>query len=93
MKALCMVKVKNSHQPTPGDSNNSVNQKNQTTTGCKKRKSHMVLTYIQGLSESFKKVCGKYGVHIFFTGGKILKNIGKKFQRTSKSYLPNIWPL
>ena len=45
--------------------NNSDNQHYQTTSGSKKKKAHLVVSYIQGLSESFKKVCGKHGVKVY----------------------------
>ena len=55
---MMKFKNKNSHQSSPGNSNNnnSDNQENQTRPGCKKEKVHIVVLYIQGLSESFKSM-------------------------------------
>ena len=36
---------------------------------------YMVVPYYQGLSESIKKTCNKYGVQVHFKGGKTIKNL------------------
>ena len=37
------------------------------------KKTHIVVLNIQGLSESFEKVCGKHGVQVYFKGGQTIK--------------------
>ena len=34
-----------------------------------------MVPYTQGISESFKKICQRYGIHIHFKGGATLKNL------------------
>ena len=34
---------------------------------------HMVVPYSQGISESFKNICKKYGIQVYFKGGKTIK--------------------
>ena len=77
MWALNRMKFKNSHQPIPGNRscNNSGNKQNNTTSGFNKKKTHIVVPYIQGLSESFKNVCGKHGVQVSFKGGQTIKHL------------------
>ena len=54
---------------------------NQGTTGSQaatkevKTKGHIVIPYTQGLCESIKKVCGRYGIHTHFKGGSTIKNL------------------
>ena len=36
---------------------------------------HMVVPYSQGISKSFKNICKKYGIQVYFKGGKTIKNI------------------
>ena len=38
-------------------------------------KCHIVISYVQGICESIKKICGKHGVAVHFKEGQILKNI------------------
>ena len=33
----------------------------------------MVVPYSQGIAESFKNICRKYGIQVYFKGGKTLK--------------------
>ena len=40
-----------------------------------KSKSHIVIPYIQGLCESIKKICGRYGIQTHFKGGSTIKNL------------------
>ena len=53
---------------------------NQGTTGAKavtsgvKTKGHTVIPYTQGLCESIKKICGRYGIQAHFKGGSTIKN-------------------
>ena len=43
---------------------------NQTQKRC-----HLVVPYTKGLCESYKTICGKYGVQMYFKGGNTLKNL------------------
>ena len=38
-------------------------------------KGHIVLPYTQGLCESIKKICGRYGIQTHFKGGRTIKNL------------------
>ena len=35
----------------------------------------MVVPYSQGISESFKNICRRYGIQVHFKGGKTIKNL------------------
>ena len=51
--------------------NNSAQSANQgvPSTG------HIVIPYTQGLCESIKKICGRYGIQTHFKGGRTIKNL------------------
>ena len=38
-------------------------------------KGHIVIPYTQGLCESIKKICGRYGIQTHFKAGKTIKNL------------------
>ena len=38
-------------------------------------KCHIVVPFVQGISECYKSICGKYGITVYFKGGQTLKNI------------------
>ena len=38
-------------------------------------KGHIVIPYTQGLCESIKKICGRYGIKTHFKGGRTIKNL------------------
>ena len=40
-----------------------------------KGKGHVVIPYTQGLCESIKKICGRYGIQTHFKGGSTIKNL------------------
>ena len=40
-----------------------------------KSKGHIVISYTQGLCESLKKICGRYGIQPHFKGGNTIKNL------------------
>ena len=40
-----------------------------------KSKGHIVISYTQGLCESIKKICGRYGIQTHFKGGSTIKNL------------------
>ena len=54
---------------------------NQGTTGAQavtnevKTKGHIVIPYTQGLCESIKKICGRYGIQTHFKGCSTMKNL------------------
>ena len=54
---------------------------NQGTTGAQavsnevKTKGHIVILYTQGLCESIKKICGRYGIQTHFKGGSTIKSL------------------
>ena len=35
----------------------------------------IVIPYIQGLCESIKKICGRYGIQTHFKGSNIIRNV------------------
>ena len=54
---------------------------NQGTTGAQpttkeaKTKGHIVIPYTQGLCESIKRICGRYGIHTYFKGSNAIRNL------------------
>ena len=40
-----------------------------------KTKCHIVILYTQGLCESIKKICGRYGIQAHFKGSSTIKNL------------------
>ena len=54
---------------------------NQGTTGAQpatnevKTKGHTVIPYTQGLCESIKKICGRYGIQTHFKGSNTIRNL------------------
>ena len=57
-------------QATDGDTTGA-----QPATNEAKNKGHIVIPYTQGLCESIKKICGRYGIQIHFKGGRTIKNL------------------
>ena len=47
----------------------------QPATNEVKNKGHIVIPYTQGLCESIKKICGRYGIQTHFRGGRIIKSL------------------
>ena len=47
----------------------------QPVTNEVKSKGHIVIPYTQGLCESIKKICGRYGIQTHFKGGRIIKSL------------------
>ena len=39
------------------------------------RRTHITVPYSRGLSGSFKNTCKKYGIQVYFRGGKTIKNL------------------
>ena len=40
-----------------------------------KSKDHIIIPYTQGLCESIKKICGRYGIQTHFKSGSTIKNL------------------
>ena len=72
-------KVEKKLNRSPSEAIDGVN--NQHTNGTSaatkevKRKGHIVIPYTQGLCESIKKICGRYGIQTHFKGGNTIKNL------------------
>ena len=47
----------------------------QPATNEVKNKGHIVIPYTQGLCESIKKICGRYGIQTHFKGSRTIKNL------------------
>ena len=47
----------------------------QPATNEVKHKGHIVIPYTQGLCESIKKICGRYGIQINFKSGRTIKDL------------------
>ena len=47
----------------------------QPITNAVKTKGHIVITNTQGLCESIKKICGRYGIQTHFKGNSTIKNL------------------
>ena len=63
------VKMKMKTPAQKKKNNNSAN----TQQNC--QRPYMVVPYYQGLSESVKRTCNKYGVQVYFRGGVTIKNL------------------
>ena len=58
------------------DSNNpSSNTTGRDSTKEKYNKGHIIIPYTQGLGESIKKICRKYGIQTHFKGNRTIMNI------------------
>ena len=67
--ALNRVKMKMSKPAQKKKNNPNTTQQNTNL------KPYITVTYYKELSESVKKKCNNYGVHIYFRGGKTIKNL------------------
>ena len=54
------------------DTNQAPTKKTNTNN---QKKSHIVVPYYSGLSESIKNIGSKYGVEVYFKGGSTIKNL------------------
>ena len=61
---------KSSRQVNDGG-NNTAQSANQGVQS----KGHIVIPYTQGLCESIRKICGRYGIQTHFKGGRTIKNL------------------
>ena len=55
--------------------NNQGTTTSQPFTNEVKNKGHIVIPYTHGLSESIKKICGRYGIQTHFKGGRTIKSL------------------
>ena len=70
-------------QPQPGDNTNNSQAKNNLNTSTerttisrpKSTVGYVVIPYTQGLAESFKNTCGKYGIQTYFKGNTTIKQV------------------
>ena len=72
-------KVEKRFNSTSSEAIDGVNNQgaNGTTAATRevKSKGHIVIPYTQGLCESIKKICGRYGIQTHFKGGSTIKNL------------------
>ena len=68
--ALNRVKLRN-QTPAPKKSN----KRNTNPNKIRDQKSYITVAYHQGLSESFKRTCKKYGIEVHLKGGPTIKNL------------------
>ena len=61
---------KSTRQATDGGTTSAQPAPNEATN-----KGHIVIPYTQGLCESIKKICGRYGIQTHFKGGRTIKNL------------------
>ena len=71
--ALDRVEYKNYQQKW--SNNKASNNNNNNSSNNNKSKGYLLLPYMQGLCESIKNICGKYGIQTYFKGNRTLKNI------------------
>ena len=69
--ALNRVKLKSQ---TPALKKNTGNNNNSDPNNSRSPKPCIVIPYHQGLSESFKRTCKKYGIKVHLKGGPTIKN-------------------
>ena len=61
---------KSTKQATDGGTTGAQSATNEATN-----KGHIVIPYTQGLCESIKKICGRYGIQSHFKGGRTIKSL------------------
>ena len=61
---------KSTRQATDGGTTGAQPATNEATN-----KGHVVISYTQGLCESIKKICGRYGIQTHFKGGRTIKSL------------------
>ena len=61
---------RSSRQVNDGGTNNAQSANHEV-----QNKEHIVIPYTQGLCESIKKICGRYGIQTHFKGGRTIKNL------------------
>ena len=75
--ALDKVKrrLNKSSSETSDEANNQGTTGAQPATNEVKSKGHIVIPYTQGLCESIKKICGRYGIQTHFKGSTTIRNL------------------
>ena len=72
-------KVEKRFTRSTGEVNDGANSQGtagtEPTTNEVKTKGHIVIPYTQGLCESIKKICGRYGIQTHFKGTSTIKNL------------------
>ena len=81
---------KPSSEANDGVSNQGTNSTPAATREVKS-KGHIVIPYTQGLCESIKKICGRYGIQTHFKGGCAIKNLLVS-PRTKTPWSPKVMP-
>ena len=61
---------RSSRQVNDGGTNNAQSANHEV-----QNKEHIVTPYTQGLCESIKRICGRYGIQTHFKGGRTIKNL------------------
>ena len=61
---------RSSRQGNDGGNNNAQSANHEV-----QNKGHIVIPYTQGLCESIKKICGRYGIQTHFKGGRTIINL------------------
>ena len=59
----------------PRPSRNQAMKQKDSNIKSNTRKTHITVTYSRGLSESFKNTCKKYGIQVYFKGGRAIRNL------------------
>ena len=69
-------RMKKISAPVPSKSNKN-KDKNGTDNKSKSniRRNYITVTYTKGLSESFKNICKKHGIQVYFRGSKTIKDL------------------
>ena len=81
---------KSSSEAIDGVSNQGTNSTPDATREVKS-KGHIVIPYTQGLCESIKRICGRYGIQTHFKGGCTIKNLLVSL-RTKTQWSPKVMP-
>ena len=71
--AIIRIKKKTSVPVKP--KNNNSNIKKDTSSNTINRRSYITLPYMKGHSESIKNICKRYGIQVYFKGGKTIKDL------------------
>ena len=72
---LQISKVGNKEDPPKTSTFTREDQQQETNPSTQKKICHMVTPYSKGIGESFKNICRKYGIQVYFKGGKTIKNL------------------
>ena len=73
--ALNRMKKKINAPIIPKDNNNNKKKPTSSSNISNIKRNYMVVPYTKGLSESIKNVCKKYGIQVYFKGGRTIKDL------------------